>query len=146
MLTSAVPADGKIRLNYTDLHIAGLWDDDEATLADDDEFSDCESFGVTSRVVEDNETCDSAMMLNAPIDDVEVDRLTIRKNRATGNSVMINHRVTMKHFKQLVVLHEDRVGTTDTESDDSSDTDYRRQRRRGKRGHKKEIRRVRNSG
>lgn len=125
--------------------MAGLWDDDEATVADDDEFPDRSSSGLTSRVVEDNETCDSAMMLNAPIDEAEVDRLTIKRNRATGRSFMINHRVTMKHIKQLVVLHEDRVSPMDSEPEDSSNTDYQKQIKRGKRGSKKADRRVRGS-
>ncbi|ROW17229.1 hypothetical protein VPNG_01411 [Cytospora leucostoma] len=72
LLGNGVPqADGKIRLNYTDLHMAGLWDDDAATLADNDECASISSTSCTSRVVEDNETSESAMMINAPIDEPE---------------------------------------------------------------------------
>ncbi|ROW03729.1 hypothetical protein VMCG_05338 [Cytospora schulzeri] len=110
LLRNGIPqADGKIRLNYNDLHMAGLWDDDEATIADDDEFQDRVTSLGTSRVVVDNESSDSALMVNAPIDDPEVDHLTISKNRARGNSIMINNRITTKHFDRLVVIQEKRL-------------------------------------
>ncbi|KUI55297.1 hypothetical protein VP1G_02713 [Cytospora mali] len=126
-------ADGTIRLNFTDLHTVGLWDDDATTIAGDDEFPKSLSSGRTSRLVQGNVTRDSAMMINAPIDEREVDDLTIKDNQASGKSFMINNKVTMRQIKQLVVVHEDRGGSSDSEDEDSSDGGYRRKRGKAKR-------------
>ncbi|KUI67681.1 hypothetical protein VM1G_03592 [Cytospora mali] len=125
-------ADGKIRLNFTDLHMVGLWDDDATTIADSDEFPESLPPGRTSRLVQGNVTRDSAMMINAPIDEPEVDDLTIKDNQASGKSLMINNKVTMRQIKQFVVVHEDRVGSRDSEDEDSSDGGFRRKRGKGK--------------
>lgn len=138
-----VSADGKIRLNFTDLHMAGLWDDDEATLADDDEFSKGPMPGRTSRIVEDNETSESAMMINAPIDDPEVDDLTIRRNRATGTSLMLNHRASMRQIEQLLILHGSRTEPRGSRSGEPNELGYQKRRGQEKRGSVELARRVR---
>jgi hypothetical protein len=60
---------------------------------------------VTSRIVVDNVTEEQALQINGPVGEKgwwEASHVMIRNNQASGNSIQVNHGMSMDVFEQLL--------------------------------------------
>lgn len=114
-------------IEFTNLKPVGLYEDTDATLAGGEENSgkDIPLSGIT-RVVVDNKTRGLATMINGPVGKEPAKHLTIRGNEASEKSFMLNYGTEWKDIKRLTRLHQERVDSSDSESEDTSDEEHRR--------------------
>ncbi|KAI3396769.1 hypothetical protein diail_11669 [Diaporthe ilicicola] len=117
-------------IEFTNLKRGGLCDDTNTTLAGDEGVTEKNiPRGGVTRVVVQNKTRGLATMINAPVGKETAQHLTIDGNEASDKSFMLNYGTEWKDIKRLTRIHQDRVESSDSESEDSSDEEYRRRRK-----------------
>ncbi|KAL9119463.1 MAG: hypothetical protein Q9187_003984 [Circinaria calcarea] len=97
--------DGMVPLSDGD--IAWLTDEVAFLTGDADTASKPAANGLTSRIVIDNSTEEQALQINGPIGEKgwwEVSHLEIRRNKAIGRSIQVNHSMSMDAFERLLAV------------------------------------------